>query len=487
MQEINWRPDRNDPTQLHIQIIRYIKDKIASGEWAIGTKLPSQRALSEAFGVNRSTVVTAMEELASEGLIRGNTGGGTVVINNTWNVLSMEHAPNWNTYITSGMHQPNQSIMQRINQAESEPGFIRLGSCEPGPELIPRQTIQGILKKLSRSSSPLGYGEPKGYMQLRKEICEYLKTMGIYSDPTCVLITSGALQALQLISLGLLYRGSVVYLEKPSYLYSVRTFQSLGMQLAGIPLDEEGINIQELLARHRQKRGSMLFSIPTFHNPTANVMTLERRKALMGVCAKERLPVIEDDVYRELWFEKEPPLPLKAFDENGHVLYVGGMSKNLCPGLRCGWVVGPEQVISRLADIKMQTDYGSSTLSQCVAAELFASGQYREHNVEMRKKVKLRRDIALGALERHFKDIATWNVPGGGYFIWLKLNSGVSMVELFTKALGRRILIHPGNLYEFHSNQYIRLSYAYASPKEIESGIRTLSKLVVGSAKTGFI
>ncbi len=477
MLSINWKPDKSSPEQLHIQIIRYIKDRIASGDWPAGTRLPSQRTLSELFCVNRSTIVAAMEELASEGIVAGKTGGGTRIINNTWTLISNKYVPNWNNYVSSGTHQPNQAVMQLINKAEYDPGIIRLGSCEPSPELIPSKTIQTVLKKAA-SNIPLGYEEPKGSLRLRKEICVYLEKIGIKTEPSCILITSGALQALQLICLGILHSSSVVYLEKPSYLYSLRTFQSFGMQLAGIPLDKEGIDLQQLSERNRQRKGSILFSMPTFHNPTGNVMSLKRRKMLLELCEKEQLPIIEDDVYRELWFDAPPPAPIKAFDKNGLVLYVGSLSKNLSPGLRIGWVTGPEQVINRLADIKMQTDYGSGSLCQYVAAELLSTGLIYEHNTIIRKNIKLRRDIALSALNKFFKGIATWEIPNGGYFIWIKLNKGISMYELFIKCLNRKILIYPGDLYEFHSNQYIRISYSYASLSEIEHGIAVLSELV---------
>ncbi len=483
MLAIDWKPDRSSPTQLHLQIAGYIKSKISCGEWLVGTKLPSQRTLSDIFEVNRSTIVAAMEDLAAEGVIEGNSGGGTVIINDTWTLFQMDRTYNWNKYISSGAHQSNQNIIQQINQAEFDPEIIRLGSCEPSPELVPHKMIQKILKGLPETSNFLGYEEPKGSIYLRKEICKYLDTIGIAAEPSSILITSGALQALQLISLGLLHSSSIVYLEKPSYLYSLRTFQSFGMQLSGISMDEEGINIQELFTRHRRKRGSMLFTIPTFHNPTGNVMSLERRKALIEKCEMERLPIIEDDVYREIWFDEQPPIPLKAYDQNGIVLYVGGMSKNLSPGLRIGWVVGPEQVIGRLADIKMQSDYGSSSLSQYVAAEMFASGLYAEHNKLMREKVRIRRDTALTALNRYFKGIASWNIPAGGYFIWLRLNDGISMYQLFVKALKNKILIHPGDLYEYHSSQYIRISYSNASLDEIDFGIKVLSQLVMEQLK----
>lgn len=483
MLDIDWKPDRSNPTQLHFQISGYIKNKIACGEWPVGTKLPSQRTLADVFDVNRSTVVAAIEELAAEGVIEGNSGGGTVVINNTWTLLPVDRTHNWNNYITSGAHQANLAIVQQINQAEFDPGIVKLGSCEPSPELIPYEMIQKILKELPVSGKSLGYEEPRGSLYLRKEICKYLDTMGIEAEPSSILITSGALQALQLISLGLLNSNSVVYLEKPSYLYSLRTFQSFGMQLSGISIDEAGINIQELFTRHRLKKGSMLFSIPTFHNPTGNVMSSERRKILIDKCGLERLPVIEDDVYREIWFDEQPPMPLKAFDKNDLVLYVGGMSKNMSPGLRIGWVVGPEQVIGRLSDIKMQTDYGSSSLSQYVAAEMLASGLYTEHNKMMRKNVRIRRDVTITALNKYFKGLASWNTPHGGYFIWLRLNDAISMYQLFVKALKNKILIHPGDLYEYHSSQYIRISYSNASLDEIDFGIKVLSQLVIEQLK----
>lgn len=477
MLEFNWKPDKTFPIPLHLQIVGYIKEKISLNEWSIGTKLPSQRTLAELFEVNRSTIIAAMDELAAEGIVQGNSGGGTKIINNTWNLMNQNY--NWNGYITSSNHQSNHMMIQQINTAESDPNMIRMGSCEPAPELIPQDKIQGILKKLSVSSQPLGYEEPKGSPFLRKEICKYLKTIGIEVNPSSVLITSGALQGLQLISLGLLHANSIVYLEKPSYLYSLRIFQSFGMQLSGIPFESTGINIKKLSEKHNRKRGSILFTIPTFHNPTGTVMPVEKRKELIHFCEKEGLPIIEDDVYREIWFENPPPPPLKSFDNNGLVLYVGGISKNLSPGLRIGWVVGSEQVITRLADIKMQSDYGSSSLSQNVATELFASGLYQEHNDNLRKKVKVRRDTALTALNEHFKDIATWNIPAGGYFIWLKLNNPLSMHQLFAKALNRKVLVHPGDLYEFHSNQHIRISYSNATLTEISQGIRILSELVI--------
>lgn len=207
-------------------------------------------------------------------------------------------------------------------------------------------------------------------------------------------------------------------------------------------------------------------------------MSEERRRELINVCEQERLPIIEDDVYRELWLDSPPPLPLKAIDKNGLVLYLGSMSKTLSPGLRIGWIVGPKPVIERLADIKMQTDYGSSSLSQWVAAEWLSSGFYHQHLEEVRKKLKIRREAMNDSLQKHLADSATWSVPKGGFYIWLRLLPSLSIRELFEKALERGILLNPGIVYDQHATHYLRLSYSYASLTDLDKGIFRLSEVI---------
>lgn len=207
-------------------------------------------------------------------------------------------------------------------------------------------------------------------------------------------------------------------------------------------------------------------------------MTEQRRKDLLALCQKELLPIIEDDVYRELWIDAPPPAPLKALDKDGRVIYIGSLSKSLSPGMRIGWIVGPEPVIERLADMKMQNDYGSSSLSQWAAAEWLASGLHQNHLQEVRKQLKIRRDIAIEALEMNFSDIATWNIPKGGFYIWLKLIHPVSLQKLFKAALDTGLLINPGNIYDALSNNHLRLSYSFAALPDIKNGLYRLSNII---------
>ncbi|PMC35891.1 GntR family transcriptional regulator [Bacillus sp. UMB0899] len=474
----DWKPIKSSSVPLHVQITTYMKNKMVSGEWTIGTKLPSQRTLALQFNVNRSTVVTALEELVAEGLLESKIGSGTRVINNTWSLIASAPPPDWISYVQSGIHEPNMNIIQTINKSEANPNIIRLGTGELSPELLPnKQTLQ-LLQTDREDILSLGYEEPKGSFALRQTISYYLKKKGISVSPASILIVSGALQALQLISIGLLKRGSVIFHEIPSYLNSVHVFQSAGMNLLGIPMDKEGVKYDSIGRLKRQHNAALLYTIPSFHNPTGILMSEERRKQLLDVCKQAALPIIEDDVYSELWFDYPPPNPLKAIESQGNVLYIGSVSKSLSPGLRIGWVVGPEPVIDRLADIKMQTDYGSSSISQYVVHKWIQSGLYEQYLTQVRENLKQRRDYTVNLLHTYFSDFATWEIPKGGFYIWLHLKSGVSTRKLFDAALQEGILLNPGSVYDKYDQEHLRISYSYASLEELEKGLRLLSDLI---------
>ncbi|AVB09714.1 GntR family transcriptional regulator [Bacillus velezensis] len=462
----------------YIQIIQFIKEKIGNGEWPIGSKIPSQRTLAKHFEVNRSTVITALEELTADGLIEGRMGKGTVVTNNTWTLLAKNSAPDWDQYVTSGIQQPSQKIVQEINKSESNSDLIQLSKGELSHEIFPLAAMKKMMGKVSQNIEAFGYEEPKGYLPLREALSGYLRTIGIQASPSSILIVSGALQALQLISMGLLQRGSTVYLDQPSYLYSLHVFQSAGMKLTGVPMDNDGLLPEHIHVARGERGRAILYTNPCFHNPTGILMSKKRREEILAASENAQLPIIEDDIYRELWIDEIPPDPIKTIDKNGHVLYIGSLSKTLSPGLRIGWIVGPEPVIERLSDIKMQTDYGSSSLSQRVAAEWFTSGEYQQHLEQVRSQLKVRRQLVMSLLETNLKNVAAWNMPKGGFFVWVKILPPLSMKLLYTKALTKGILLNLGSIYAQEKGNYIRLSYAYASLEDLQKGIYELGLMI---------
>jgi GntR family transcriptional regulator of abcA and norABC len=173
-----------------------------------------------------------------------------------------------------------------------------------------------------------------------------------------------------------------------------------------------------------------------------------------------------------------PPLPLKALDYEGRVLYLGTLSKSASPGLRIGWVVGPEPVVRRLADIKMQSDYGASSLSQLAAAKWLEGGYHEVHCHTLRQELRQRRAAVLDILHTYFADLASWNNPAGGFYIWLALHKPLPLPQLFKRALQAGLLLNTGDLYDRRDGRHLRISYAYAPLSELEAGLITLSAIL---------
>lgn len=478
--QIDWKPDKKSTTPIYQQIVQFVCNKVATGEWPIGTRLPPQRTLAESFGVNRSTVVTAIEELTSYGIIEGHHGAGTQIVSNTWSLL-LPPSPDWSNYVTSGFFQANNSTIQAINRLEFIPSMIRLGTGELDPRLFPESMWKYVLEELSKKVTSLGYLEPLGLPALREAISRHMGTLGIDAPPSCILITSGSLQALQLISVCLLKSGSTIYTEAPTYLKSLQVFQSAGMNLSGVPMDANGMQFWKMesqLKRTDPQNSSILYTIPTNHNPTGISMSERRREELITFCTANRLPIIEDGAYQELCYEGNHPKTLKSMDKTGMVIYLGSASKSFAPGLRIGWLIAAEPIVQRLGDVKMQMDYGASSVSQWAFAELLSSGMYSKHLINLKGELLRRRNHALSVLEHYYDDIAKWNFPAGGFYIWLTLKKPLNMERLFENAVKANILLNPGDIYDFEHNNSLRLSYAYTSCVEFEKAAITLAEII---------
>ncbi|WP_283749568.1 PLP-dependent aminotransferase family protein [Bacillus mycoides] len=470
---MKWKPNRHSHLTVQEQIVDWIKSHIERGDWTVGTKIPTQRQLATQFNVNRSTVQLALDELRADGLLESKVGSGVFVANNSWNVLLNRSQPNWQQHIESSIHKPNYHTIQLINEYEQMDHIIRLGTGELSPELLPTKQIEQSLKKISLESKAIGYSSPQGSEKLRGILCNYLKKCGIQTAPDNILIVSGALQALQLIAVGLLEEGSIVFQEKPSYLNSVHPFQSNGMRMISVSRD---VHLTDNLRTLKRKRQSLFYCVPTLHNPTGHNWSVKEKKDLYSTCKELQIPIIEDDVYHELLFESSSPA-IKSFDTSGQVLYIGSVSKTLSPGLRIGWVVAPSPVIGRLADIKMQTDYGSSAFSQEIVAHWISSGLYEKHLITLRKQLKRRATFVEEILEQHFQKIATWKKSEGSFYIWLRFHEPIVNKALFLKLLKQNVLINPGYIYEPSDLHHIRLSYAYASLEELKKGLNILLEL----------
>lgn len=465
----NWKPNRDLNQPIQKQLTNFLLTQIRAGVLAPDTRLPSQRDLAAQFGVNRSTVSSVLAELRADGIVEGNHGGGTKVASDVWGLL-LHNAPTWTKLESNGSFIKNQPLIQAINKLEFNPDLLRLGTGELDPRLVPTDMLSAAITRISQHPQ-MGYLPPLGLLELRQAIAKHFSALNIDADN--VLITSGSLQGLHLIANGLLPDQASMLIEDPSYIASVNTFQSSGIQLKPTRMDSEGLMISEL----SKVKGDVLYTIPTNHNPTGITMSLDRRKALLRYCSENQLPIIEDSAYQELSFG-DSPKSLKELDSHDAVLQIGTVSKSLLPGLRIGWVIAPKPIVNRLGDIKMQIDYGASSLSQWLVTDLFNSGDYDSYVASLRAILKHRMKAASACLKAELSEIATWTEPTGGFYIWVQLPQQVSVLNVFQNAVAAGVLINPGDVYSGHKTHALRVSFAYLNEDEFSVGLHKVAEII---------
>lgn len=465
-----WQPDRHSRQPLYEQIAADLQRRISNGEFPPGSLLPSERKLAERLGVNRSTVVAAYDELRSIGLVESRTGSGTRVNEIRRGTLSL-HAPDWGRYAEDGSFLPNLPYMRKIREAVArDSSLIDLASGELSADLAPSGEFAALLGHYHYDAY-WGYDNPQGYLPLRQALVAYLdRYRGIRTSETSLMITSGSQQSLYLITQCLLSPGDAVAVEDPSYCYSLPMFQSAGLRPFRLPVGDQGINPEDIYALYRKHRIKMLFLNPNFQNPTGTVLGPERRKRLLEIASELGLPIVEDDPFSLTAFERDVPAALKAEDAGGSILYIGSFSKIAASGLRIGWMVAPRSVVERLADARLQMDFGLSVIPQQLAAEFIKSASFEPHLERLRKGLRMKRDLLAEAIQERLPGLVAFDSPRGGLSLWCKLLREVHDGKLLDEALKRGLAYVPGSVYGSETG-FVRFAFARPQESEIADGI----------------
>jgi DNA-binding transcriptional MocR family regulator len=342
----------------------------------------------------------------------------------------------------------------RLTQYEATPGVIDLAWGHPDPNLLPVEELaEATRRAMERHGSDiLEYGSTAGSPPLIDFICQRLaETDARAPSPAEVVITSGASQGLDLAATLLLSAGDTVLLDVPTYHLAISILADHPVRLEAVASDADGIvldDLAETVARLRAagERPRMLYTIPTFHNPTGRKVSLERRKALVAFAAQERLLIAEDDTYRELSYDGPPPPSLWALDDAGSVVRIGSFAKSVAPGLRLGYVTASTEIAERLATGGLlDSGGGMNHFAATVLAEYAASGDYLRQVERFRAAYRSQRDRLLGGLGAHMPDAAAWSRPEGGYFVWVELPAGITADELLPVAAARGMAFLPGH------------------------------------------
>lgn len=402
---------KNSTKPLYQQIIEGIEQAIISGKLSAGEKLPSERDLSIWLDVNRSTVIRAFDELAERNIIVKKAGSGTYVNDQKWGLLTYSSF-NWRNTVSENYRQHPALFKEGKNYYDLRNGDLPIDLY---PQLkLPEMDWQSIILAEQQDNAQLGI------LSLREEVQSYLKSRFKLSIPVeQILITSGAQQAISLIALGLLKAGDAIGIEQPSYFYALPIFQSVGLRIYGIPVDQNGLCIDKLDEVVHKYSLKMLFISPIFQNPTGTVMSIKRKKELIDFCQRKNLPIVEDDAYSQLSFYTSLDTdPIKKLDLQGQTIYLGSLSKYLGKSIRIGWMIAPEPIVNNLSTIRQKLDSGLSALPQ-VMAEHYLRDYALQHEENLRHVLSKRAQNLINWLQENVSDRYFYNLPLGGFYLYL--------------------------------------------------------------------
>ncbi|MSQ98509.1 MAG: PLP-dependent aminotransferase family protein [Xanthomonadales bacterium] len=378
--------------------------------------------------------------------------------------------------------QANRVSVKASFDGAPEQGVIDFGVGQPSADLLPVDLLRGGSERYFASAQALelNYGDKQGDVHFRKALAGFMTGVsGHAATPESLFLSAGNSQALDFICQRFTQPGDTVIVEEPSYFLAFRVFHDHGLNIVGIPMDQHGMDIdrfEQALARHRPR---LVYTIPSFHNPTGRTLTGERRERLLALSREHGFTIVADEVYQFLHCGEPPPASFGTMIEQGHVLSLGSFSKILAPSLRLGWIqANADAIRSMLASGVIISGGNFNHFTSHVVRQLLEDGSLARHLAHLRSTYAARVEAMDEALREHLGDWATWEIPRGGYFFWLTLPQGINAADLQAAARQARTGFQPGASCSSSGGLHncLRLSFAHYSVAEIHEGIGRLGK-----------
>ena len=456
-----------DKQPLYKQIITLIEQAIESGQLQTGEKLPSERQLSQLLDVNRSTVIRALDELTDRGVLIRKTGSGTFVNNEKWGLqsvplISWQATPNVLSKQKLDAYSLQANQLRRLAYTEHKP-LLDLANGDLPADLLPTLSLPQFSWQELLHQEQGGEASHLGLSSFRQTVQQHLiERFNLSVDKEQILITSGAQQAILLITQGLLKPGDAIGIEAPSYFYSLSLFQMAGLRIYAIETDQEGVKLESLEQRVNRHAIKMIFLNPVFQNPTGFVMSQQRKKQLLAYCYKKHIPIVEDDAYSALSFAPHLDVsPIKKLDKQQQVIYIGSLSKYLGKNIRAGWMIAPQALVNKLADIRQQLDAGLSVLPQLLA-EHYLQTHATTHQQRLRTTLADRAKRLTDWLTANYNDRLHFNLPLGGYHLYTHClsNDKEELHKILDELLQQNMIVARGT--DFGDTPYhLRLSFGH--------------------------
>ena len=429
--------------------------------YRVGERIPSVRQMSKQQGISISTVLQAYLLLENQGWIEARPQSGYYV-----RAKAHDQAPE--PEISSPAKDPSQvslhELAMMLMRDSTDPELVQLGLALPNPNYLPIERINQALTKAARRHAIDGhrYIVPPGLEELRVQIAKRAALAGCHLSPNDILITSGGLEAMDLCLHAVCRPGDIVAIESPMYFGTLQTLEVHGLRVLEIPTHpRDGLNVEALSFAIQYNPVRAVIVISNFNNPLGSQMPDEKKKELVELLARHDIPLIENDVYGELYFGEKRPLVCKSFDKKGLVMLISAFSKDISPGLRIG-SIAPGRYKTELEWLKFTINTSSPTLPQYAIAEFIESGGYDHHLRRIRREYARNVELMSNAVIRYFPPGVRLTRPSGGFVLWVQLPEDVDSLKLYKRALEAKITLAPGHVFSA-SHQYanfIRLNAA---------------------------
>ncbi|MCV0425341.1 MAG: PLP-dependent aminotransferase family protein [Roseibium sp.] len=473
--------DKNAEKKISIQLYMALRDLLLTGALTPGDRLPATRTLAQEIGVSRTTVIDAVDRLISEGLLEARVGAGTFVSEALNARLVPKPSPDTSDAVT---------VIPRLSHATRHaiPDFApRLPhksqafvTALPALDAFPMAQWAKLSARHWRKDRDhiTGYGEPFGYAPLRRAIARQLNaSRGIKCAPEQVFITNGAQRAFSLIGGMLVNPGEPVWFENPGAIGARNAFIAIGASPVPVKVDEEGLCIDDGLARAPHFR--LAFVTPSHQQPLGPVMSLSRRLALLKAANDADAMIVEDDYDGEFYYSDQPPPTLKSIDTHGRVIYVGTFSKSLFPALRLGFVLVPEGLVDSFEKVCLTWLSGVPTVTQAIVADFMDEGMFATHIRTMRQIYKKRHDTLMAEAECLAGRLDLQPTSSGFHAVGLVTRT-YDEDAIVEKAAARGITTVPLSRYSLStiSQRGVVLGFGSSAPEEIRKGIQTLNEIL---------
>ncbi|HEY7291596.1 MAG TPA: PLP-dependent aminotransferase family protein [Vicinamibacterales bacterium] len=439
-----------------------------------GFQLPPERDLAKALKVSRSTVVAAYRELEARGIVRAYVGRGTFVCARP----DPGSAPfSWRGKVSAAALQSDDATVRDLVAQAADPSLMSFAAGTPALECFPtdvfRQAIDAILAR--DPSIALKLGPTEGQPRFRAAIADRFG-----GQPENILVLAGAQQGLDLLARCLVDPGDAVIVDRPGYLGAIGSFRAAGARLVGWDIQRADLDeLEELMLRYRPK---LMYLNPTHQNPTGITLSIRARRELIELAERYRVPIIEDDTYRELTLSTPPPPSLYALDElNSVVIHLNSFAKMLAPGLRLGWISAAPAIVEQLALIKQRVDPHTQNLVQLAVAALIEEGAFDRHVGQLRGEHRRRRDAMVKAIRQHVPPgVVRFAVPEGGLYLWCQLPSSARAREVQREAFKDRVVFVPGDAFYVDRGgaHELRICYTAQPAERAPHAARALARAV---------